>query len=339
VVPHREIVVHSAELLGIHLRGGPVARGGLRWSDRADDLRVEILGLMTTQMLKNGLIVPVGAKGGFVLRRSGLSPADARALADEQYRVFVSSLIDVTDNLDPGGQVIPPAGVVRRDGDDPYLVVAADKGTAHLSDTANEIAVARDFWLGDAFASGGSEGYDHKKYGITARGAWECVKHHFAELGIDPEHDSYMVVGIGDMSGDVFGNGMLLARRARLLAAFDHRHIFLDPDPEPDVAWEERQRLFSLQRSSWADYRKEWISAGGGVYQRSAKRIPVPETLREDLGIQGPNASGPELVRAILGLPVDLLWNGGIGTYVKASSEAHAAAGDRANDAVRIDAT
>jgi glutamate dehydrogenase len=338
VVPHREIVVHSAHLLGIHLRGGPVARGGLRWSDRADDLRVEILGLMTTQMLKNGLIVPNGAKGGFVLRRAGLSPNEARALADEQYRVFVTSLLDVTDNLDPDGHVVPPSGVRRLDGDDPYLVVAADKGTSHLSDTANEIAVARDFWLGDAFASGGSEGYDHKKYGITAQGAWECVKHHFAELGIDPERDSYSVVGIGDMSGDVFGNGILLARRARLLAAFDHRHVFLDPDPDPDVAWEERKRLFALPRSSWADYRADRISAGGGVHPRNSKRIPVPASLRGPLGIEGETADGQTLVRAILGLEVDLLWNGGIGTYVKASFESHAEAGDRANDAVRIDA-
>jgi glutamate dehydrogenase len=338
VVPYREIVVHSAELLGIHLRGGPVARGGLRWSDRADDLRVEVLGLMMTQMLKNGLIVPVGAKGGFVLRRTGLSPSEARALADEQYRVFVTSLLDVTDNLDPDGNPIAPVGVHRLDGDDPYLVVAADKGTSHLSDTANEIAVARDFWLGDAFASGGSEGYDHKKYGITARGAWECVKHHFADLGIDPERDSYTMVGIGDMSGDVFGNGMLLARRARLLAAFDHRHVFLDPEPDVDVAWEERQRLFALPGSSWADYRNDRISAGGGVHPRSSKRIPVPAPLRQALGIESETANGQALVRAILAMEVDLLWNGGIGTYVKASLETHADAGDRANDAVRIDA-
>jgi glutamate dehydrogenase len=338
VVPYREIVAHSADLLGIHLRGGPVARGGLRWSDRADDLRTEILGLMTTQMLKNGLIVPVGAKGGFVLRRSGLSPGEARALADEQYRVFVTSLIEITDGRAPDGTVIPPEGVHRRDEDDPYLVVAADKGTSHLSDAANEIALAHDFWLGDAFASGGSEGYDHKKYGITARGTWECVKHHFAELGIDPERGEYTVAGIGDMSGDVFGNGLLLARRARLLAAFDHRHVFLDPDPDPERAWQERKRLFELPRSSWDDYRREVLSAGGGVHPRSAKSIPVPEALREPLGLDA-TASGPALVRAILALEVDLLWNGGIGTYVKASHETHADAGDRANDAVRIDAT
>jgi len=339
VVPYREIVVHSAELFGLHLRGGPVARGGLRWSDRADDLRSEILDLMTTQMLKNGLIVPVGAKGGFVLRRTGLSPSEARTRADAQYRVFVTSLVEITDDRAPDGCVIPAPGVHRRDGDDPYLVVAADKGTSHLSDAANEIAVAHDFWLGDAFASGGSEGYDHKKYGITARGTWECVKHHFAELGIDPEHDIFTVVGIGDMSGDVFGNGLLLARRARLLAAFDHRHVFLDPDPDPERAWQERKRLFELPRSSWADYRKDQLSPGGGVHPRSAKSIPVPPALREALGIDRATASGPALVRAILGLEVDLLWNGGIGTYVKASFESHADASDRANDAVRIDAS
>jgi glutamate dehydrogenase len=339
VVPHREIFIHSEQMMGIHLRGGPVARGGLRWSDRRDDLRVEILGLMSTQMLKNGIIVPVGAKGGFVLRRTGLTPGEARVLADEQYRVFIESLLDVTDNLAPDGEVLPPEGVRRLDGDDPYLVVAADKGTAHLSDTANEIAIRRDFWLGDAFASGGSEGYDHKKYAITARGAWECVKHHFAELEIDPEHDDYTVVGIGDMSGDVFGNGLLLARRARLLAAFDHRHVFLDPESDPEASWQERKRLFELHRSSWADYDPARISPGGGVHPRSAKRIPVPAALRERLGLEREEVSGQDLVRAILRMEVDLLWNGGIGTYVKASHESNADVGDRANDAVRIDAS
>ncbi len=339
VVPYREIFVHSTEMMGIHLRGGPVARGGLRWSDRTEDVRVEVLGLMTTQMLKNGLIVPVGAKGGFVLRRAGLASGEARAAADAQYRVFIASLLDVTDNLAPDGGVIPPEGVRCPDGDDPYLVVAADKGTAHLSDTANEIAQERGFWLGDAFASGGSEGYDHKKYGITARGAWECVKHHFADAGIDPEQDTYTVAGIGDMSGDVFGNGLLLARRARLLAAFDHRHIFLDPDPDVDAAWQERKRLFELPRSSWADYAEELLSPGGGVHPRSAKSIPVPEALRERLGTDAQELTGQELVHAILAMEVDLLWNGGIGTYVKASHETHADVGDRANDPVRIDAT
>jgi glutamate dehydrogenase len=337
VIPYREIFVHSAELAGIHLRGGPVARGGLRWSDRHDDFRVEILDLMSTQMLKNGIIVPVGAKGGFVLRREGQSPAEARAAADEQYRVFIASLLDVTDNLSPDGEVCPPEGVRRLDGDDPYLVVAADKGTAHLSDTANEIALARDFWLGDAFASGGSEGYDHKRYAITARGAWECVKHHMAELVIDPEKQSYEVVGIGDMSGDVFGNGLLLMRRAKLLAAFDHRHVFLDPDPDPKVSWAERKRLFELKTSTWEDYSPELFSDGGGVWPRDSKGIPIPEALRDRMGL-GRQASGQEVVRAILAMNVDILWNGGIGTYVKARYESHAEVGDRANDAVRIDA-
>ena len=336
--PYREIFVHSSELVGIHLRGGPVARGGVRWSDRLDDLRVEVLGLMRTQQLKNGLIVPVGAKGGFALKRAGLSPSQARRLADEQYRVFVASLLDLTDGLDAEGRVVSPPGVLRRDGDDPYLVVAADKGTAHLSDAANEIALARDFWLGDAFASGGSEGYDHKKYGITARGAWECVKHHFAELGIDVERDAVTVVGIGDMSGDVFGNGLLLARRARLIAAFDHRHVFLDPEPDPERAWAERKRLFELPTSSWADYDAAKISEGGGVFPRAAKQIDLAPAVRERLGLGPGRVSGYDLVRAILALDVDLLWNGGIGTYVKASSESHADAGDRANDPVRIDA-
>ena len=336
--PWREIFVHTAELQGIHLRGGPVARGGLRWSDRFDDLRVEVLGLMRTQQLKNGLIVPVGAKGGFVLKRSGLSPSEARKLADEQYRVFVASLLDLTDNLDASGQVLPPAGVVRRDGDDPYLVVAADKGTAHLSDAANEIALTRDFWLGDAFASGGSEGYDHKKFAITARGAWECAKQHFAELGIDPERDVFTAAGIGDMSGDVFGNGALLMRRAKLLAAFDHRHVFVDPDPDPEIAWHERRRLFELPTSSWADYDATKISAGGGVFPRAAKQIDLAPALRERFGLGPGRISGYDLVRAVLSLDVDLLWNGGIGTYVRASRESNGDVGDRANEAVRIDA-
>ncbi|HTY17534.1 MAG TPA: NAD-glutamate dehydrogenase domain-containing protein [Myxococcota bacterium] len=337
--PYREIFVHSAELMGIHLRGGPVARGGLRWSDRLDDLRVEILGLMRTQQLKNGLIVPVGAKGGFALKRSGLSPGEARALADRQYRVFVASLLDLTDNLDAGGRVAPPAGVLRRDGDDPYLVVAADKGTAHLSDAANEVALARDFWLGDAFASGGSEGYDHKKLAITARGAWECARHHFAELGIDPDRESFSAVGIGDMSGDVFGNGLLLMRKVKLLGGFDHRHIFVDPDPDPEVAWAERKRLFELPSSSWADYDPARLSAGGGVFPRAAKQVGLAPRARERLGLGPGRISGYDLVRALLALDVDLLWNGGIGTYVKASHESHLDAGDRANDPVRIDAS
>ncbi len=336
--PYREIFVHSVALMGIHIRGGPVARGGLRWSDRVDDLRVEVLGLMRTQMLKNGLIVPVGAKGGFVLKRGGLSPREARAFADAQYRVFVGRLLDLTDDLDPTGTAVPPEGLVRRDGDDPYLVVAADKGTAHLSDTANELATTRGFWLGDAFASGGSEGYDHKEYAITARGAWACAQHHLSELGIDPERDSYTAVGIGDMSGDVFGNGLLLMRNARLLGAFDHRHVFLDPDPDPEHAWQERKRLFELPRSSWADYDTDKISSGGGVFPRAAKSIELAPAVRERLGIGPGRISGHDLIRSLLALDVDLLWNGGIGTYVKASHESHADVGDRANDAVRIDA-
>ncbi len=336
--PYREIFVYSRAFRGIHIRGGPISRGGLRWSDRADDLRAEILGLARTQMLKNGLIVPVGAKGGFVLKREGHSPREARAEADRQYRVFVDALLGLTDNLDSEGRVVPPASVLRRDGDDFYLVVAADKGTAHLSDAANEVARARGFWLADAFASGGSEGYDHKKYGITARGAWECVKHHFRELGHDVTRDRFTVAGIGDMSGDVFGNGLLLARRGQLVAAFDHRHVFLDPDPDPDVAWRERQRLFELPGSSWADYDAKRLSKGGGVYERGAKRIELSPEARERLAIEADAITGDALVSAILAAPVDLLWNGGIGTYVKAFSETHADVGDRANDAVRIEA-
>jgi glutamate dehydrogenase len=336
--PWREIFVHANDVMGIHLRGGPVARGGLRWSDRHDDLRVEILGLMRTQQLKNGLIVPVGAKGGFVLKKSGLSPNEARRAADAQYRVFVASLLALTDDLDPAGNVVPPDSVVRHDGDDPYLVVAADKGTAHLSDTANEIALGAGFWLGDAFASGGSEGYDHKKYAITARGAWECAKHHFAELGLDPEREPYTAVGIGDMSGDVFGNGALLMRRARLLAVFDHRHVFVDPDPDPERAWNERRRLYELPTSSWDDYDRTKISPGGGVFPRAAKQIDLAPAVRERFGLGPGRISGYDLVRAVLALDVDLLWNGGIGTYVRASHESNADVGDRANDAVRIDA-
>ena len=336
--PWREIFVHTNTLIGLHLRGGPVARGGLRWSDRHDDLRVEVLGLMRTQQLKNGLIVPVGAKGGFVLKPSGLSPNEARRLADAQYRVFVGTLLDLTDDLEADGSIVHPAGVVRHDADDPYLVVAADKGTAHLSDAANEIALARGFWLGDAFASGGSEGYDHKKYAITARGAWECAKHHFAQLGVDPERETFSAAGIGDMSGDVFGNGALLMRRAKLIAAFDHRHIFLDPDPDPERAFAERQRLFELPTSTWDDYDRTKLSPGGGIFSRAAKSIELTPTTRDRLGLGPGRVSGYDVVRAVLALDVDLLWNGGIGTYVRASFESNADVGDRANDAVRIDA-
>jgi glutamate dehydrogenase len=335
--PYREIVVAGAGFLGIHIRGGPIARGGIRYSDRPGDLRTEVLGLMRTQMLKNGIIVPVGAKGGFVVFPAPTSPADARTRGDAKYREFIAGLLDVTDNVGPRGEILAPAGVLRRDGDDPYLVVAADKGTAHLSDTANAVAAERGFWLGDAFASGGSAGYDHKKYAITARGAWECARHHFAELGIDPERGVYTAVGIGDMSGDVFGNGFLLMRRVKLLAAFDHRHVLLDPDPEPEVAWRERQRLFEKPGSSWADYDTSKLSAGGGVYRRDASRIALAPAARAMLGLEQTEASGEEVIRAVLRMRVDLLWNGGIGTYVKGSEESHADVRDRANDAVRID--
>ncbi len=339
--PHayREVFVHGPSMNGIHIRGGPVARGGLRWSDRIDDFRTEVLGLMRTQQLKNGLIVPVGAKGGFVLRKPNTDPRIARTEADEKYAVFVEALLDITDDVDPDGTVRAPEGVHRRDGDDPYLVVAADKGTAHLSDTANAIAVNRGFWLGDAFASGGSVGYDHKKYAITAGGAWACVRHHFDELGLDPETQPYTVAGIGDMSGDVFGNGLLLMRKAKLVAAFDHRHIFLDPDPDPEIAWQERKRLFDLPGSSWADYDVNRLSSGGSVHPRSAKNIEISDGVRGALGITETRLTGPDLVRAILAAPVDLLWNGGIGTYVKASGESHQDVGDRANESVRIDAS
>jgi glutamate dehydrogenase len=336
--PYREIVVSGPGFFGIHIRGGPIARGGLRFSDRPGDLRTEILGLMRTQMLKNGIIVPVGAKGGFVVFPAPASPAEARARGDAKYREFIAGLLDVTDNVGARGEIVPPAGVLRRDGDDPYLVVAADKGTAHLSDTANAVAAERGFWLGDAFASGGSAGYDHKKYAITARGAWECAKHHFAELGIDPEKSTFTVVGIGDMSGDVFGNGLLLMRRAKLLAAFDHRHVFLDPDPDPEKSWTERRRLFDKLGSSWADYDAALISTGGGIYRRDASRIALSPAARAMLGIEAAEASGEAVIRAALRMRVDLLWNGGIGTYVKSADESHADVRDRANDAVRVDA-
>jgi len=336
-VPLVEIFVHSPEFIGIHLRGGRVARGGLRWSDRLQDLRTEICSLWKTQRVKNGLIVPVGAKGGFALKRPPEDAREARAEADRVYARFVAALLRLTDDA-RSARIVPPERVVRHDGDDPYLVVAADKGTAHLSDVANRVAGEAGFWLGDAFASGGSNGYDHKECAITARGAWLCACRHFAELGRDPDRESYTVVGIGDMSGDVFGNGLLLMRRARLVAAFDHRHVFIDPDPDPEQSWLERKRLFALPRSSWADYAREKLSAGGGVYERGAKRIALSTQAQRALATPADALSGEELIRAILRAPVDLLWNGGIGTYVKASAEPHEAAGDRANDGVRVDA-
>jgi glutamate dehydrogenase len=328
--PYRETFVFSERFEGVHLRGGPVARGGLRWSDRREDYRTEVLGLIKAQLAKNAVIVPTGAKGGFVCKRAG---DDGAAV----YRLFIRALLDLTDNQCEAG-IIAPAGVVCHDGPDPYLVVAADKGTASFSDLANEIAQSRGFWLGDAFASGGCNGYDHKKLGITAKGAWETAKVRLAELGINWAAHGFSAVGIGDMSGDVFGNGALLMPRMRLVAAFDHRHIFIDPQPDVDAAREERQRLFALPRSSWADYRTAVISAGGGVWSRQERSIAVSPQARQALGIQA-DALGPdELIQAILRAPVDVLFNGGIGTYVKATSESTEAAQDRANDATRVDA-
>jgi len=334
--PMFEIYVHSRRLEGIHLRGGRVARGGIRWSDRHDDFRTEILGLMKTQMVKNSVIVPVGSKGGFVLKGDLPERPALDEYLVERYREYVSGLLDVTDNREDG-EILHPPDVVRHDGDDPYLVVAADKGTAHLSDTANAVSNQYGFWLGDAFASGGSAGYDHKKMGITARGAWECVKHHFGNLGKDIQKEPFTMVGIGDMSGDVFGNGALLSRTTRLVAAFDHRHIFLDPAPDPEASFKERERLFQLPRSTWRSYDAALISAGGGVYDRSAKAIPLSAEARALLDCDSKNPSGEEVIRKILTASVDLLYNGGIGTYVKASAEEDADVGDRGNDRVRVD--
>ncbi len=348
--PKFEIFVYSPRVEGVHLRFGPVARGGLRWSDRRDDFRTEILGLVKAQAVKNAVIVPVGAKGGFVLKRAPLPTGDAAtdrdALRDEGvacYQLFISGLLDVTDNVDHAtGEVSAPAQVVRRDGDDAYLVVAADKGTATFSDIANDVAKSYGFWLGDAFASGGSVGYDHKAMGITAKGAWEAVKRHFLEMGVDTQTEDFTVIGVGDMSGDVFGNGMLLSKHIKLIAAFDHRHIFLDPSPEPAATWAERRRMFDLPRSSWDDYDKSLISEGGGVFSREQKAIPVSAQVRAALGLENPadgesaEMSPPNLIRAILQAPVDLLFNGGIGTYIKAEAESDADVGDRANDPVRV---
>ncbi|MES4890110.1 NAD-glutamate dehydrogenase [Streptomyces sp. NPDC096012] len=339
--PAYEIWVYSPRVEGVHLRFGKVARGGLRWSDRREDFRTEILGLVKAQMVKNTVIVPVGAKGGFVAKQLPDPSADRDAWLAEgiaSYKTFISALLDITDNM-VGGEVRPPRDVVRHDGDDTYLVVAADKGTATFSDIANGVAEQYNFWLGDAFASGGSAGYDHKGMGITARGAWESVKRHFRELGVDTQSQEFTVVGIGDMSGDVFGNGMLLSEQIRLVAAFDHRHIFIDPNPDAATSYAERRRLFELPRSSWADYDTELLSAGGGVFPRSAKAITLNSHIREALGIEGKVAkmTPADLMKAILKAPVDLLWNGGIGTYVKSSSESNADVGDKANDAIRVD--
>ncbi|WP_026066145.1 NAD-glutamate dehydrogenase [Actinoalloteichus spitiensis] len=343
--PAFEIFVYSPRVEGVHLRFGSVARGGLRWSDRREDFRTEILGLVKAQAVKNAVIVPVGAKGGFVVKRpptrTGDAGVDREALLAEGiacYRTFISGMLDLTDNL-RDGEVVPAPQVVRHDPDDTYLVVAADKGTASFSDIANEVALSYGFWLGDAFASGGSAGYDHKAMGITARGGWESVKRHFRELGVDTQRDEFTVVGVGDMSGDVFGNGMLLSPHIRLVAAFDHRHIFVDPNPAAASSYAERRRLFELGRSSWDDYDRSLISAGGGVWSRTVKSIPLSRQMRRALGLAETvtKLSPPELVRAILLAPVDLLWNGGIGTYVKAADESHADVGDKANDIVRVD--
>jgi len=335
--PYREIYVSAPHVEGVHLRFGPVARGGLRWSDRRDDFRTEVLGLVKAQQVKNAVIVPVGSKGGFYpkqLPRGGDRDA-IQAEAIRAYKTFLSGLLDLTDNIDADNQVTPPPSVVVHDGHDPYLVVAADKGTATFSDIANGVAESYGFWLGDAFASGGSVGYDHKVMGITARGAWEAVKRHFRELGKDIQTQPFTVVGVGDMSGDVFGNGMLLSKQTRLLAAFDHRHIFLDPNPDPAASWQERDRMFKLPRSSWDDYDKSKISTGGGVFARSLKSIPLSKEVRDLFEIKAEAVSPAELMTAILKSKAELLYLGGIGTYVKARGESNADAGDKANDAIR----
>jgi len=335
--PMYEIFVYSPRVEGVHLRGGPVARGGLRWSDRREDFRTEVLGLVKAQMVKNAVIVPVGSKGGFFPKQlpfsGGREAIQAEGIAC--YKFFIRGLLDITDNL-IAGKVVTPPQVVRYDGDDPYLVVAADKGTATFSDIANSISQEYGFWLGDAFASGGSQGYDHKVMGITARGAWESVKRHFRELDLNTQAEAFSVIGIGDMSGDVFGNGMLLSSHIKLVGAFNHLHIFLDPDPDPTASYEERQRLFNLPRSSWMDYERELISKGGGIYSRSSKSIQLSKQVQTLLDTTAENITPNELIRTMLLAPVDLLWNGGIGTYVKSTQEQHSDAGDRSNDAVRV---
>ncbi len=335
--PMFEVFVYSARVEGVHLRGGKVARGGLRWSDRLEDYRTEVLGLVKAQQVKNSVIVPVGAKGGFVAKQLPTS-GDREAWLNEgiaSYKIFISALLDITDNL-LSGAVVPPQDVVRHDEDDPYFVVAADKGTATFSDIANEIAENRGFWLGDAFASGGSQGYDHKGMGITAKGAWESVKLHFRELGLDTQSEAFSVIGIGDMAGDVFGNGMLLSEHIQLCAAFNHMHIFIDPNPDTAISFAERQRMFALPRSTWEDYNAELISAGGGVFSRAAKWIDLTPEMQQRFGITAERLSPTDLINALLKAPVDLIWNGGIGTYVKASHESHAEVGDKANDVLRV---
>ena len=334
-----EVWVHSARMEGVHLRGSKVARGGIRWSDRPDDFRTEVLGLVRTQVVKNAVIVPGGSKGGFITRYTPMEADDRFEEGRRQYRTLIRGLLDVTDNLD-GGRAVTPEGVIPYDDPDPYLVVAADKGTATFSDLANSVSAEYGFWLDDAFASGGSHGYDHKAVGITARGAWECVRRHFQEKGKDIQREPFTVAGIGDMSGDVFGNGMLLSEQIRLVAAFDHRHVFIDPDPDPASSFAERVRMFGLGRSSWADYDTSLLSAGGMIVPRGSKEVELTPEARRALGIGEDETGvmdGESLIRRVLQAPVELLWNGGIGTYVKAESETHADAGDPANDAVRVD--
>ena len=336
-LPKFEIFVYSPRVEGVHLRGGKVARGGLRWSDRREDFRTEVLGLVKAQQVKNTVIVPVGAKGGFVCKQL---PTDGGREAfftegQECYRIFIRALLDISDNI-INGEVVPPHNVVRHDEDDPYLVVAADKGTATFSDIANEISEEYNFWLGDAFASGGSNGYDHKKMGITARGAWESVKRHFREMGIDCQTTDFTCLAIGDMAGDVFGNGMLLSEHTRLVTAFNHLHIFIDPSPDAGSSYKERARLFKLPRSSWEDYNKELISKGGGIFMRSAKSITLTPEIKKMLGTKKVSMTPTELLKELLKMKVDLIWNGGIGTYMKATSESHAEVGDRANDTLRV---
>ncbi len=336
-VPAYEIFVASRAMEGVHLRGGPIARGGLRWSDRAEDYRTEVLGLVKAQAVKNAVIVPTGAKGGFIVRQGAEDPEAFRQQGVACYRDFIRGLLDLTDNV-VEGRVVHPPGVRCHDGEDPYLVVAADKGTATFSDIANAVAAEYGLWLGDAFASGGSNGYDHKAMGITARGAWVSVQRHFAERGIDVQQQPITVLGIGDMSGDVFGNGMLLSRSLKLVAAFNHRHVFLDPSPDPEKSFVERKRLFELPRSGWSDYDTTLISSGGGVYSRNLKSIVLTPEVRAAFDIQAERLSPDELIHELLRSPVGLIWNGGIGTYIKSAAESHAEVGDRANDTVRVDA-
>lgn len=337
-LPMVETFVYSPQVEGVHLRGGKVARGGLRWSDRREDFRTEVLGLLKAQTVKNAVIVPVGAKGGFVVKNAPVNEdREARQKRGTAcYKIFIRGLLDITDNKQDDAVLAPP-NVICHDGDDPYLVVAADKGTASFSDIANALSQEYGYWLDDAFASGGSAGYDHKGMGITARGAWEGVKRHFREMDIDTQNQNFTAVGIGDMGGDVFGNGMLLSRHIKLLAAFNHLHIFIDPDPDPEASFVERERLFKLPRSAWSDYNASLISAGGGVYSRSAKAIELSAAARKALGVQQTKLTPTELIRELLKAPADLLWNGGIGSYVKSSAQAHSDVGDHGNDAVRVD--